>query len=325
MSYATSRGTNEQSACVFRTANAYYEYMAFIEWFVVPYEFSAAVLACCLLAAGGYVLGLIKLHARGHHVALWRTLTFLLGIALIYAVLQTHFDYWAQHMFFIHRGQHLILHHLAPFLIVLAAPTHVLGAAVPERLRPGFLVPLAHVAPVRYGWRFIQHPVISGTLFAGLVVLWLVSSVHFYAMLNVPLYDAMNWSMAIDGLLFWALVLDPRSPRTTPALGYGPRIAVLAAVMLPQIAVGAYIALCRVDLYPVYAVCGRLWPLSPVTDQILGGLITWIPAAMMSVAGILVVFRRMLNDDAPERAYGPAAQTGAAETLRFEDLRRPYA
>ena len=39
----------------------------------------------------------------------------------------------------------------------------------------------------------------------------------------------------------------------------------------------------------------RAWPLSPATDQVLGGVLTWIPPAMMTILGALVVLRYYLN------------------------------
>ena len=47
--------------------------------------------------------------------------------------------------------------------------------------------------------------------------------------------------------------------------------------------------------FPVCSVCGRAWPLEPLTDQQLGGIVTWIPAAMMSLLGVLVVLRYLLR------------------------------
>ncbi len=44
----------------------------------------------------------------------------------------------------------------------------------------------------------------------------------------------------------------------------------------------------------IYAACGRAWDLSPMDDQQLGGLLTWIPAAMMS----LVCFAAPIGDAA---------------------------
>ncbi len=49
---------------------------------------------------------------------LWRQASFLLGAVAIYGVLQSRFDYMAQHEFFLNRIQHIfMLHHLGPFLL----------------------------------------------------------------------------------------------------------------------------------------------------------------------------------------------------------------
>ncbi len=42
--------------------------------------------------------------------------------------MHTQFDYYARYMFFVHRGQHLVLHHLGAFLIALANPLPVFAA-----------------------------------------------------------------------------------------------------------------------------------------------------------------------------------------------------
>jgi putative membrane protein len=52
------------------------------------------------------------------------------------------------------------------------------------------------------------------------------------------------------------------------------------------------------DLYPYYNLCGRIFPsISALDDQQLGGLVIWIPPAMMSVVGMLVVMNAMRLSD----------------------------
>ncbi|WP_367399172.1 cytochrome c oxidase assembly protein [Halomonas sp. FL8] len=225
----------------------------------------------------------------------WRPLAFFLGVVAIYAVTQTHYDYLAQYMFFTHRAQHLVLHHAAPFLIALAAPLPVLAAGVPNQMKgfPGRAIAVRILWPL---YRLLQHPVVAPMLFVGLIYFWLIPEVHFDAMLSRQLYQVMNWSMMLDGLLFWWLMLDPRTPEQG-GLGYGTRIVVLLAVVPPQIFLGAYLTFSKYELFDVYAVCGRAWPLAPLADQQLGGLITWIPATMMSVLGVLIVIRYLLGEN----------------------------
>jgi len=278
-----------------------------------PWEFSPTVLLCTVGAAALFWRGLVVRRRTGHRTGVWRSLSFFLGLALIYVALQSYVDYISQHMFWVHRLQHLVLHHVGPFLIVLAVPHEVMGAALPTRLRERVLVPLWRSPPVRWPYRILQNPVVASALFVGLIYFWLRSDVHFDAMLSARLYKLMNWSMVIDGLLFWWLMVDPRPPLEHRTPRYPVRILMLWAIMLPQIAIGAYITLSDHILYSVYSVCGRAWPISPMVDQEVGGVITWIPAAMMSVVAILVVLRLWMHDSARRNAPSmPAAPPAPA-------------
>jgi putative membrane protein len=264
--------------------------------YLLPWQFSPTVFLLCVTVLALYVRGLGALRRSAGRVGFWRAFTFFLGVALSYAVLQTYIDFLSQHMFWIHRFQHLILHHIGPVLIVLAAPGPVLRAGIPatlaRRLRRGAWLR----RPAQLAFRVLQHPLIAPTLFVGLIIFWLTPSIHFTAMLDGRRYLLMNWSMLADGLLFWWLMLAPRELQGSAAMGYGSRLVILSIVAVPQILLGAYITLHTTPLYDIYAVCGRAWDISPMDDQQLGGLLTWIPAAMMSLVGILVVLYRILHD-----------------------------
>ncbi|MFW5825538.1 MAG: cytochrome c oxidase assembly protein [Marinobacter sp.] len=261
---------------------------------LLPYDFSPLTVLAYVLVATGYVVALRSLPA-GERPGVIRIFAFFLGLLLCYAVMQTRFDYYASFMFFIHRGQHLILHHLGPILIALSNPLPIL------RFWHRQLAPAlgAWALPLRWGYNTLQQPFIAAFLFAGLVYFWLWPPIHFDAMLSRDLYWIMNWSMLLDGLLFWWLIFDPRSPHDTPSLGYGKRIFLLVLVAVPQMILGAWIVFNRGMVYDVYEVCGRAWPMSPADDQLIGGILTWIPPAMMSVVGILILMGRAMKDDRP--------------------------
>ncbi len=264
--------------------------------YLLPWQFSPTTCALFALALMLYLRGWAVLRGESIHIGWARPSVFLLGLTLNYAVLQTHFDYLAQHMFWIHRLQHLILHHIGPTLLVLSAPVPVLRAGIPDPAWRALSVRGVRV-PLTRLWRALQHPFIAPVLFVGLIYFWLIPSVHFTAMLDQRRYLLMNWSMLIDGILFWWLMLAPREAQGASALGYGVRCIILTAVALPQIVLGAYIALTTQPLYSIYAVCGRAWAISPMLDQQLGGLLTWIPAAMMSAVGGIVVLHHVLAED----------------------------
>ena len=157
----------------------------------------------------------------------------------------------------------------------------------------------------------LQQPVLAAFLFVGLFYFWLIPAVHFRAMIDARLYALMNWSMVLDGILFWSLVLDPR--RSPPArVSFGGRAALSLAVMFPQILLGAIIVFPSRDLHPYYDLRGRLFPSSARSTIRFGGLIIWIPPAMMSVAGLLVVMNAMrLSDEAIAETDKDAAALAA--------------
>ena len=65
--------------------------------------------------------------------------------------------------------------------------------------------------------------------------------------------------------------------------------ALAFAVMFPQIIGGAIITFSKRDLYTFYNLCGRIYPqLGADFDQAVGGLIIWIPPAMMSALAALL-------------------------------------
>ncbi len=273
-----------------------------------PYDFSAPIYLSCTFAAFWFLRGLAR-STPSERPALWRQLSFLTGLGLIYAVVQTRFEYPAQRMFFMHRIQHMILHHTGPVLIgmSMAGPVILRGG-------PVWLTQLSRMRVMQRVMAVIQHPLPATIAFSGLLYFWLYPPVHFTTMLNRPLYEIMNWTMAVDGILFWAMVLDTR-PKSEAGVSYGTRVALAFGVMFPEMVLGALITFSNRDLFPYYTYCGRYFAsISAITDQQLGGIIIWIPPSMMSVVGVLLVLVNMHKADeakAAARERRRAAQAGA--------------
>ncbi|HET8995165.1 MAG TPA: cytochrome c oxidase assembly protein, partial [Acetobacteraceae bacterium] len=240
-----------------------------------PWDFSWTAFLATGLALLWFLRGLARTpHAQ--RIAAWRCLCFLSGLAGFYAVLLTHFEYLAQHAFFLNRVQHVAMHHLCPFLIALSWPGETMARGMPPRLLRAL-----SSTPVHRLLRVLQNPWLAYILFEGLLLLWLVPPVTFAAMIDPHLFAVMNASMVIDGLLFWFLVLDPRPPEQAP-LRFFTRLLLGFVVIFPQIAAGTVIGGARHDLYPSFALCGRVYTsIGPLLDQQIGGLILWVPAGMM--------------------------------------------
>lgn len=261
--------------------------MNVLDW-LIPWEFSPTLVA--MFVAGGF---LFIRGARVHRVSWVRQALFWSGMVLLYLSLHTRVDYYAERMFFIHRIQHLVLHHLGPLMLMAAYPGSVMRAGLPlaarrwlYRFRQGGLGRAIEAA--------LTHTIFVPTLFVLLVLVWLLPSVQFYSMLDWRLYRVMNWSVVASGFLYWNLILD-RRPSPPAAMSPGGRVLSPIFTMAPQMVAGAFIALTERDLYPLFELCGRAIPMPALMDQSIGGLTMWIPAALVELIGLLVALGTLMR------------------------------
>jgi len=261
--------------------------------FWMPWEFSWVEFLATALTLAWFFRGLKLVDEKP---ALWRRISFVAGVLSMYVVLQTHIDYYAQHMFFVHRWAHFVLHHAGAFLIALGAGGSTVWAGMPD-----FLKPVVGARPVRAVTNVLQHPAVAPVLFVGLLYFWLIPAIHTRVMLNRDLYDVMNWTMAVNGIMFWWLVLDPR-PKPPARLSPLMRGLMILLIELPQMVLGAVLSLSNTEYYPVYAICGRALDVTGISDQHYGGLIIWLPGTLTSFAAMIVVLVNMrLNEERAER------------------------
>jgi len=259
-----------------------------LKW-LVPWEFSWVFLAIFLGTCVLYVRG-----SRRLSVSFSRQLVFWVGMAIIYLSLQTYLDYYAEHEFFMHRIQQVLLHHLAPLLIVTAYPASVLRAGLPLAWRLRVLRPLQRSWPWRVVMGVLLNPAVATVLFIGFILIWLIPSMQTMAMLDWRVYRFMNWTMLISGFAYWSLVLDHR-PHPPGRMIAGLRVLSPVVTMTPQILVGAIVTFSRTDLYPIFEICGRAFTFNVLTGQLIGGVITWVPAALIESIGGLMALRQWLR------------------------------
>ena len=259
-----------------------------LKW-IVPWEFSWVFLAVFLVACVLYLRG-----SRRLPVSFGRKLAFWTGMAIIYLSLQTYLDYYAEHEFFMHRIQQLLLHHLAPLLIVTAYPASVLRAGLPLAWRVRVLRPLQRSWPWRLISGVVLNPLVATLLFVLFVLIWLVPALQTLAMLDWRIYRFMNWTMLISGFAYWSLVLDHR-PHPPGRMTAGLRVLSPAVTMTPQILAGAIVTFSKTDLYPIFEICGRAFTFNVLTGQLIGGVITWVPAALIESIGGLLALRQWLR------------------------------
>lgn len=259
-----------------------------LKW-IVPWEFSWIFLLSFLGACVLYWRGCRKLP-----VSAARKTVFWSGMGIVYLCLHTYFDFYAEHEFFMHRLQQLLLHHLAPLVIVASYPGPVLRAGLPLRWRIRVLRPVMRSIVWRAISAVLLNPTVATVLFVAFVLVWLIPAMQTMAMLDWRIYRFMNWSMIVSGFAYWWLVLDHR-PRPPARMIPGLRVLSPGITMAPQILAGAIITFSKTDLYPIFEICGRAFNFNVFTGQLIGGIIIWVPAATLETVGGLLAMRQWLR------------------------------
>jgi len=259
-----------------------------LKW-LVPWEFSWTFLTVFVLTCVLYWRGCRRLR-----VGFGRRLMFWCGMVTMYLTLHTYLDFYAEHEFFMHRLQQLLLHHIVPLVIIAAYPGTVLRAGLPLAWRARFLRPAQRSLPWRVISGVLLNPTVATILFVVFILIWLVPWFQTLAMLDWRVYRFMNWSMIASGLIYWWLVLDHR-PHPPGRMVVGMRVLSPGITMSPQIVAGAIITFSRHDLYPIFEVCGRAFTFNVLTGQMIGGLIIWVPAATVESIGALLAMRHWVR------------------------------
>lgn len=242
-----------------------------------------------LMVANLYLTGLARWERPSHPINNWQKLSFFTGLLFLFLALQTPIDSLAEHHFFIHQIQHIILRMFGPLLILLGAPMTPMLRGLPRWALRGVVRPLVMNRRVRGLYDLITNPVLTTVLFLTVLYLWQLPGIHNAALRNAALHEFMHFTMLLSGFLFWWLVVDPKPHRSR--LHYGLRILYLGLIIIPNTVMGAAITFTDHVIYQAYADVEQPLRISLMTDQQLGGAILWVPGDMMSVlvAGIVMI------------------------------------
>ena len=253
------------------------------------WQFTPDVVLLTLFFVVLYVAGLRRLRGRSNYPSPWRSASFLVGMALVFLALQSPIDALSEHLFFVHQIQHFLLHSAGPMLVMLGEPQAPLIAGSPPWLRHYLIGPVMANRPLRAVFRAISRPIGATTLFVGSLYVWQWPAFHDLAVRDEGVHYVMHISMLIAGLVFFWCIFDTR-PAPLGAR-YGTRVTMLWAAVVGNILLGAITTLKPTALYAAYDDFGRLWGLTALPDEQLGGLILWIPPSMMCLIALFVVIQ----------------------------------
>ncbi len=242
-----------------------------------------------LVAAYLYLNGLNNWERPSHPIGVWQKISFFTGLFLIFISLQSPLDNLGEHMLSFHQLQHFLLRMLAPLLVLLGAPLTPVLRGLPPWVLQGIVRPTVRHPLARAAYDKLTNPVITVSLFMGVLYLWQFPGGFNLALRNEFVHALMHITMMSTGFIFYWAVIDPKPHRSR--VHYGVRVLYLGLIVLPNTLLGAVITFSKGIIYTGYEDVHQPFGISLLTDQQLGGLLLWVPGDMMSilVAGIVMI------------------------------------
>ncbi|MGA1360783.1 MAG: cytochrome c oxidase assembly protein [Gemmatimonadaceae bacterium] len=242
-----------------------------------------------LLALWGLYLWRGAAHrATGERLTLGQHLSVVGGLLAMFLTLNGPIhDISDYYLFTGHMVQHLVLTFVTPPLLLLGTPGWM--------LRPALRIPA--VAALA---RTITTPRVAFASFNLVLAVWHLPPLYNSAMYHHEVHIAQHLMFLVTAVLVWWPLLSPMPE--LPRLSYPGQMLYSFLMTLPMTIVSIFIVYADHVLYPAYASAPRLWGLSPLEDQRLGGLIMWIPGGLFFYLLTAVVFFKWATSQRDDRA-----------------------
>ncbi|HKQ57238.1 MAG TPA: cytochrome c oxidase assembly protein [Candidatus Eisenbacteria bacterium] len=235
----------------------------------------------------------------------WQIVSFFSGLLVMYFALNGPIhDLSDYYLFSVHMVQHLLLTQLMPPLLLLGLP----GFALRPLVGPPAVLAIARV---------LTRPPVAFALYTLSFTGWHLQPAYDLMMRNHNVHIVTHLQFMVTAMIMWWPILSPL--REVPRMSYGGQMLYLFLIGIPMMVVAALITLAEVVLYPWYSASPRVWGLSPLDDQKLGGITMWVPGGLfywvvMSFVFFAWVRRERREDQAEaairERGVGPEPVAG---------------
>jgi cytochrome c oxidase assembly factor CtaG len=213
----------------------------------------------------------------------WRIASFAGGCLLLLATAVTPLDALTYHLLSAHLLQNVVLAEWAPALLVLGIP-------------PAIAAEVGRIGIVR----LLTRPPIALGLWLTTYYAWHLPAAYDAALEHYSLLHLEHVCYLAAGTLLWWPVFQDAPHRLSSA---GRALYLFAAFVLAS-PIGLLLALLPEPVYDWYVEGGRLWGLSPETDQQIAGVAMSVEQAVVFFAVFAVFFFRFLAEEEADSHSG---------------------
>jgi putative membrane protein len=238
-----------------------------------------------LLAGWAYRRGLTGRPRRT--VDTWRARCFSGALLALGVALLSPLDALSSALASAHMVQHMLLVLVAAPLLALSAPSSTILRGSPLEVRRAGGRWRRRLRLTHANLRPLRHPATAWLLAVAVLWFWHAAVPYDAALDSAPVHVLEHASFLATAVLFWQVVVGPRSPERVP---HGLGVLLVFAMAMQSVVLSLLLTFARTPWYAGYAETTTPWGLDPLADQQLAGVIMWIPAgAVYLVAGLALL------------------------------------
>ncbi len=234
----------------------------------------------------------------------WRLVSYWTGLTLLLISLVSPIDVLGGYLFTFHMIQHLLMMMFAPPLLWLANPFPALLWGLPATLRLVVARAFLPESPLRRGLAALSQPGWAWMIFVTIYIGWHDPNAYNAALEREWVHDLEHLTFfSVAMLMSW--LITSAAPRVQTPLKAGLKIALLLALVPVNMAAGIAITFSQTLIYTYYESAPRLFGLTVMQDQMIGGTLMWIPGSMMYLVGVLVLVARLFKAEEQKHLLTP--------------------
>ena len=236
------------------------------------------ILALYLLLVGPYK----SKFSTTEHVNPSQIIRFTFGILIILLSLVSPLHILSDtYLFSAHMVQHILITIVAPPLLISGIPSWVIQ-------------PILCKNKITIGlFKILLHPLIAFLTFNFIFALWHIPQLYDASVRFHGIHVFEHISFMLSALMMWWPLMS--NIKEIPRLSYPMQIIYLVSLSIAQIIVFALITFSSYPIYEWYVDAPRIWGVSPLTDQQIGGIIMKVGTALIFLAMIVAVFFKWYN------------------------------
>ncbi len=249
---------------------------------------------------------------KGKRLAVnWRLGAYLGGLVFLGLALMSPIDVLGGQLFYMHMIQHLLLVMIVPPLLLITNPLPFFLWGLPFGLKGRRQVGrfLNRKSDFRRNLRLLTPRGLIWMIFFATFLIWHDPNIYNAALRNNLIHDLEHLTFFVTAMLFWWHVTGA-GPAIHRRFSYAARLVYLLVALPINMLVGIIITFADQPIYTYYTTVPRLWGMSVIEDQMLGGVIMWIPGSMMYLLAAVILVIRMLQ---AEESRPPLPNTELAQ------------